>query len=373
MSRLLALSMDKGGFQAVFPVLQALASQGATELFIHAPPSCAAMLAEAGLPCSFFDGKAFGSDPEAYAQALFDVARPDLLLSGTSPTRRAAPRTLEQSAVSQAAQRGVKSLAVLDYWGMYKERFSPPGGQTLDLSLVPDTLCVLGRTCRDDLIALGVPAGKIAVTHNPWFDRLARESETPLPAGFVSLGGWTVLFVSQPLFAFPDEVEPQERMLRGIVDSLPEPAPGARHQVLIWKHQAEPPGRWADPRRFATPSVAVRLEEGRGSAFLAHADFLATFHSTVAYDALYYGTPCLSLRFGVQGGKISPQYIEKIGLSFVAETTDSLRSFWASAEPRVLRQRLLACKKQSMAEGVFFSDGGATERVLREVRKLLES
>ena len=161
---------------------------------------------------------------------------------------------------------------------------------------------------------------------------------------------------------------PQHDLLAELVRALPS-AGGRRHRVLVWKHPAEEDDLWANITQFSTDDVEVFVSAERGASILAHVDMVATVHSTIAYEALHYGTPSLSLRCGVE--HLPSSFIDELGLSKLIATVDELRSFLASAEPRALRMQLLAQKRRFCEEGVFFSDGKATGRVMAEVLRLL--
>jgi len=71
---------------------------------------------------------------------------------------------IEHNVRVAARSMGIPIVAVLDWWGMYRDRFqrTRPGGQ-LETSL-PDRICALDETSRDGLIGDGFPASQIVVT-----------------------------------------------------------------------------------------------------------------------------------------------------------------------------------------------------------------
>lgn len=359
-SRILALSRDVGSLQAIIPVLQVLQTNPSYELHVFAPDKGAAALREAGV--------AFA--PLGQVTEAFEQAQPHLVLAGSSPAWERGTLTPEQIAIILARQKGAKSLTVLDYWGVYRERFCSQDDMP---SLFPDRLCVMDKRCFDDLVELGAEPETLAITHNPWMDRVAKLAAANKPYEGAEKGrAWTVLYVSQPLNAYPEEKEPQIKMLQALVEALPVPEAGEKHKVLVWKHPAEPDERWAQASLFSAPHVEVSLCRRRGAEILASVDFLATYYSTVAYEGLYYGTPCLLLRFGVQTDSPPPQYAEELGLCQGFDSKEEMKHFFSTVDPRALRGQVQAGKAQMLAKGLFFNDGRATDRVVAEIEKMLE-
>jgi hypothetical protein len=359
--RILALSKDRGSVQAIVPVVAELRAR-LFPVSLVIPSGCHELATAWGLESATLEVADFIAAPEIYMARLFDEVNPAVLLAGTSPAKGCGPETPEQFAIREARQRGIPSITVLDYWGMYSERFCAADG-SVDDCLLPDRLCALDSRCREDLLRLGIPAGRVEITHNPWLDGILCEASVlPPPSRMLDSPGWRVLFVSQPLSKWlsPESPLPQYKLLQSLVAALPS----GRHRVIVWKHPAEPTEQWQNIDQFGVGEVEVCLTEERGPALLAHVDLLVSVHSTTVHEALHYGTPCLSLRIGLS----SPSsYAEKLGLADTAKTLNALQAFLASADPQQLRRRLRERSRRLRDEGLFFSDGKATKRVTAAV------
>ena len=305
-----------------------------------------------------------------YLDELFDQSRPRLLITGSTPSRGTPPDTLEQLGVLAATSRGIPSIGVLDYWGVYGRRFGSSGA-SVDLSLVPDWVCALDTRCRDDLVAIGVPAERIVITHNPWLDRIVK-ARMPAPHPLLQASGRRVLLVMQPLAPAPRDAVKEfwRSVLRAIEGSLASLPGSLRHRVIVWRHPAQPDGF----DRFTAAghhNVDVLAVDDRSAGILAHVDVLVTVHSTVAYEAVHYGTPCVSVRMGVADMPVSP--MDDLGLATLVRSLDELDSFLRTAEPSSMRAQILARKPTLLAQGLFFSDGRATARVVRHARHILNN
>jgi hypothetical protein len=369
--RILFISRDRGSVQTTLPVIAALRSRGSVDVQVVSLEVSRSLLNERCIPSEPLDEIEFMREPGRCIATVLERIRPAVVVSGSSPAQGALPETPEQHAIIESRRRSIPTLGVLDYWGMYRERFGSPGDGA-DLTFVPDRLCVLDSVSRGDLTAFGIPAERLVVTHNPWMDavvELAREP--PPPAGITLSDAACVLFVSQPLAetrhvrAWPYD---QDDVLKGLIEALPAASPARRHVVLLWAHPAEDSARWRDLSRFHRPDVDLRVARERGAAILAHVDLVVSSHSTVAYEALHYATPCITFRPG--GFGMPPLIFEHDGLCPAFTGHGELRDFLGRVDLPAERVRLQRLRAQLSAQKVFFSDGRATERVVAEIANM---
>lgn len=361
--------------QAIAPVVAALNASGIAELHTCGTRESWPVIDQLCLPAVRLDEAAFAADPHACLRSVLDTFKPDLVLSGSSPARGHAPETPEQFAILESRRRGISSVAVLDYWGMYLERFSRDG-RLLDVDLLPDRLCVLDRQSWSELRTMGVAPERMSITHNPWLDRLVAQSsvshtriqESPVP-------GITVVLASQPLAEMRhmrhwpyDQYDLFEQLLHAM-GGLAGHGRAATLQVLV--HPSENVIRW---RALLAPrghgGVQVELCQGDVHERLRQADLFVTSHSTLAYEALYFGTPCLSLR--PTGRNTMSLWIEEAGLARLFQETETLRHYLEKVDLAEERLRIQKLREELTVAGMFFSDGSATERVMQEVLRLLQ-
>lgn len=359
--------------QAIVPVVAVLRASDWFDVVSYATHESWQVATEMGLPTTRLDELEFTSDPRVTIRKLFDDHDPDLVLSGLSPARGSAPETPEQFALLEARRRGVPSLAIQDYWGMYTERFSRDGN-TLDQTLLPDRLCVLDYRAWTDLATFGVPVERMMITHNPWLDRLVAEAAVPTPVRYSS-GALNILLASQPIAEMQyarSRPYDQYLLFETLIAAIPETdtaRPGAIIQVL--PHPSEDRMNWqAILAKNVRVDVGVELCDAAAPELLRNVDYVVTSHSTLAYEALYFGTPCISLRPGAES--LALTWGDDVGLSQVFHDTDSLRQYLRLCSPSDERMRILALKQQLASTGFFFSDGKATERVVNEIYKLLD-
>jgi hypothetical protein len=370
--RILALAGDLGSMQAIIPVVRELKRNDTFIVDVGALKVSHRLLHEDRISGEFLDVTDPGGGLSASINGLLDRKAPDLVLLGSSPAKGKAPDTLEQFCILGCRRRKIPTVSVLDFWGMYRERFVISGSRASS-DLLPDILCVLDEHCRQDLIRLGVPSSRMRVTHNPWMDLIAENANKIHPPTEHTMGieGICGLFVSQPLAemqAFRHFDYDQHQILDLIIEALPV-RPGKCHRLLIWKHPGEDENRWKDMSWKKRNDVEVRLIEERGASILSNVDFVATSHSTVIYEALYYGTTSLSVR---PSEKCNPSlYSDELKLSKLTIGLTILTKYFKDFDSNKARRRLLDIKTKMLKNRIFFSDGRATYRVIEVIRQLL--
>lgn len=324
-----------------------------------------------GIAASALDEAYFAANPEQCIADLLEHYRPDLVLSGSSPAKGPPPETPEQYLIKVARRRGIVSVAILDYWGLYRQRFCT-SGRMADPELLPDQLCVLDIRCQAELLSLGVPMERMHITHNPWLDAMALKTSKPSPHSCrLSAQERTILFISQPLAEFISQRNfgyTQETMLSSLLSALAGVSPGQPATVVIWPHPAENAHRWQELRQYPHKGIKLIVTRDRSRAILAQVDLVVTSHSTLAYEALYHCTPCISFRPG--GGRLEPFITNEIGLTKLIESEEQLKLYLAQFDPDREKQKLLTAKARLRQEQMFFSDGRAAERVLAVLEQI---
>lgn len=372
---ILALSRDLGSVQAILPVVQALSAEASIQVSLVTTEVARPLCERYGMKAEYLMDQHFHENPSRVIASLLQRYQPSLIISGSSPAKGPSPETPEQYAIIEGRRLGIPTVAVLDFWGMYHERFVVQNGGVTE-ALLPDVLCVLDTRCQKDLLALGVPPSRMRVTHNPWLDQTVQEAcDPPGPSSLLEgKGGLRVVFVSQPLAEMSgsrswlyDQEQAFNFFLHALPVSLERP-----HLVLICPHPGEHPERWEKARIQERSDVEVVVIGERGAAILAHADMVTSSHSTLLYEALYYGTPVVSLRPG-NSVHPPPLYADELGLSLLFGQRQALTEYLAKMDPAVERNRLLKAKQDLLARQVFYSDGQATRRVAEIVLRQLMS
>ena len=168
------------------------------------------------------------------------VAQCDRVLCGTS-----GESALETDAIAAARSAGKPSVAFLDHWVNYRERFVREGGLCL-----PDEIWV-GDALAQSMATAAFPGLPVRLVDNPYFADIRRELAA-LPARSArETGGTSVLYAAEPLREqalrqFGDErrwgyaEEDALRYFLGNVGCL-----GAVTEIVIRPHPSEPRAKYA--------------------------------------------------------------------------------------------------------------------------------
>jgi hypothetical protein len=164
-----------------------------------------------------------GFYPLHFFRRVMAHLRPDLLLTTNSPRS-------EQAAIDAATDAGIPSLALLDL-------FALPGDAFAARTRYPSRVCVLSEAVRDNLVAAGWPADRIAITGNPAFDAL----DAP--------------------------------QTRAAGTALRRTLLGAAQRLLLLALQPEPVAHPAAPGRRGDPALPARIVQAAVQAVRAHPDW----------------------------------------------------------------------------------------------------
>ncbi len=119
---------------------------------------------------------------------VFEVVRPNVLLSGTSWASN-----LEQSFRNQAAAQGIPSVVFFDYWMNYATRFLHAD---YPITATKDWLCVTDADMAQEVHSEGFPKDRIVIVGHPHLDYLAENREKYLQSA-EKLGEYSSIFISE--------------------------------------------------------------------------------------------------------------------------------------------------------------------------------
>ena len=364
--RIVSFARDEGSIQAIAPVIAALQKRGDVDARALAFDPDARPYVECGARVDKIDIGSFDADPVAFARHILQQWRPDVVLLGSSAPTGVAPNTPEQYVTVACHDARVCSVAVLDAWGYYDERFGLTAATAR--TCVPDVICALDRLCADELRQLGVPARNIVVTHNPWLDRIAIPGTLTSPRRHHE--SLRVLFVSQPLLenrGIRNWPYTQHELFRSVVGAVRRVRERRAVQLTVWLHPFENRETWSAVLDDAR-DIAPTLCEKRGPEAYPEVDVLVTSHSTLVYEALHVGVPCINLRPG--DPPLARHLPDILGLTAKALNEEELATHLSGVD-ETMRGALREARMRLSKQGIFFSDGRATERVVATIYSAL--
>ncbi len=361
---ILFLCKDPGAAEALAPVIESMGHLSDFKVETVAHPVSKYVYDRRNIPSILLDDLNYKDSPRECLTELLIKKRPDLIILGTSVPFPDEPVTPEQYITGLAREQSIPSMCILDFWGKYIERFSDDGLH-IQHSFLPDTICALDLICRDDLIRLGVREDRILVTNNPYYDSVVNFDGNSLPSKDIKKDRTNILFVSQPLAEREGEElyrYTQQQLFEQMIKEINKLDIRPPQHIILWIHPKEKSISWEEYLKELLPSVSVAISQDRGASILAHIDLLVTSHSTVVYEALYHGVPCLSLQFGNE--KADQLITNKLGLSEPVYSREALKNAFSKLDLVNWRKSIGLKKGEMISKGIFFSDGKATERVI---------
>jgi len=303
--RLLIAAHDPGGATALLPVIRTLATQGLVSLRVIGDGPAASLFARAGIEFEHIRGGDGAGELLVVARQLLDRERPDLVLVGSSETY-----TIERALTEAAARAGVPSAGLLDYWSQYVERFSGEGpGERW--RYLPDLVLVMDETARDEMVALGVSPGRVAVVGHPHLSTLPR-SVAPLPAAAraafrealgVPSGGHLLTFASEtfgwqwdPSYRFQPLSGKTERtvvVLEHLLAALTELVEAHQTPLLVVNklHPKNRPEEFAWLDHLVLPFPVLTIADADNVILVQASDLVVGMTSMFMLEAACLGTP----------------------------------------------------------------------------------
>ncbi len=308
-------------------------------------------------------------NPEIAVNDIINEFQPDIIITGSSPPSADEKISPEQFFYACAKTQNIRTVAVLDAWERIFERFSVDN--LFCEELVPDILCVMDKLAKQQLVGYGIDKDRIIITHNPYADRVVLASKNKIREKISD--DLSILFISQPLKENRSCVDwgyTQETLFSDLLLSIKNVYKNKNVRICIWQHPKERESQWKEKDKLSVNNnIKIFLAKNKDLSLLGKVDFVASSHSTLMYEALYYGTPCLSLRIGSS----NPMYLvsDELGLSDIILNNSQLESFLSNTDFSIRRKAVLQKKHILEKEEIFFSNGNGTNQVLDVIRNLI--
>ncbi len=370
--KVLATSWHPGGINAIIPVIKRLGTEKKVDLTVLGHEFSEPILAKAEIP--FKTIRDFGlSDvsPESM-QKILRATLPDLVLMGTASQEGKANDILEQSMIRASRKFGIKSLAVLDIWGNYWQRFTDERtGQRLGLN--PDCIAIIDEIAREEMLKEGFYDEELVITGNPHFDNLPERARSFTEAqrvelrNKIGLTGDTLFFFAGNAFSSAEsEFGYWDKDVLRVIQFKMHNHPNVGLAVRL--HPRMPDNDKsviADTIKDDFLGGNIKLIDDIDSQTLALvADVTFCEFSTIGIESVYMRRPTISLQPNLH--KEDELLISRNGIIPAGYNWSTCLELVGNAVRPDYRVRLL---EQSAN---FATDGKATERVVARVYKMIE-
>ncbi len=167
MNKILFFARDPGGANCIIPVAQHIAAKKEYSVALFGKDSACQRYAQSGM--SYQDLKDVLKKELDYKniEAFVRAINPVCVATGTSEDDMT-----EKYLWKAAGELGIPSVAILDYWGSYRLRFSS-ATDTLDAlngvgSCLPNKICIMDDFARNEMLAEGFAPDVLEITGQPY-------------------------------------------------------------------------------------------------------------------------------------------------------------------------------------------------------------
>ncbi len=367
--KILVVCGDPGGAVAVSPVVKRLEVEGLVLVYSVAYNEAAKIWKDFDI--------AYQKIPNDYPQdgmkSLLLGSGASLLFTGTSVNTF----DLEKQFISIAAELGIPSLTLLDFWTNYSWRFSDQDG---NLVYVPDKIAIMDGYAFNEMVLEGFDPERLVITGQPVFDDLAAWHEAFSPRRRTevreSLGveeqEYFVLFASQPLTSLYGTDVLEEKylgfdewtVLESLIENLEKIKleTGAKIHLVVRPHPRESASLFMSYHSDVLPITVV--DSGTARSQVMAADLVVGMNTELLVEACYLGCIVISLQPGLRHPDRLPT--NRLGFS---------RAVYNQKEIKPLLEELLLDKdaRKKMLDNVsrFQLTGKSTGNVVRLIYEMV--
>ncbi len=309
----------------------------------------------------------------ASMRKIIGEVRPDLVLVGATMQTQGNKFAIEQQLTLAARTAGIRTIAVLDMWGEYVERFSDIYANER-FKYIPDIICIPDDYARQDMVALGFDPDRLVVTGNPGFDILVRRKLTYTDADRrawrqargIHEDAMLIVYASQPI----DDHEEfdygfdQYSVFDELCDAIGMQWRTCHIVLLIKVHPREDADKMRDHAK-GKPFDVIIDQTGDPRGMIPASDLVIAPFSTILIEACVLGIPAISLQPGLK--KEDFLVTNRIGVTLPVYARGGmavvLKEFLHDPD---FKRTLL--KNQ----GRLHIDGHATERVVDLIHRMLK-
>ncbi|MDF5709866.1 MAG: hypothetical protein PUP90_19915 [Nostoc sp. S4] len=293
--KIIAIAHDPGGANAVAATVAALQAAG-TQVEAYAK----------GLAIRQFQRLEVACTPVSEEhQTLFANFTGDILLTGTSQSDE-----FERDAILWARQERIPSIAVIDYWANYRQRFQPFNNPNAEPTF-PDIITAIDEMCAAGMLADGIPEKQIRLVGQPYFAWLiARQKYRKSILKPIE----NILFASQPN---ANETEILRTLIKVLTDYK------SLKKLLIRFHPRQGKCR-VSLDLLAQSGLPFAIDESADILMtLRQQDIMLGITSIILIEAALMGIPAGSLVIGIDDTLITNQR----GITIPLNSSEKLREF----------------------------------------------
>ncbi len=365
MTDILATAWHPGSANAIAPVIKRLEEN--VEITTIAQEYSQDVFDDCNVPYETPDSYGVQDVSADSITEVVEQESPNIVLTGTSSQSERKRYVIEQTTTKAANDLGIPTLAVLDFWGNYKSRFSDRYDEDGDFEYLPDKVAVMDEIAEQAMIESGVNSERIVVTGNPYFDELSDLEESFTEEDLANVrndegvrtDSYMALFASQPLIK--DEADVGYSQIDALEELLKAAEGHSEHDlsVLVKSHPRGDIAKLREVSQDFDVETAFTEDYDIRDLILA-SDSVFSMFSTVLVEASYLGNPAISLQPGLSTED-----------PLITNELDVTLPVYGEGEVSDVLEGLLSdenyFQERAPNQELFGTDGQATDRVLNLV------
>ncbi len=365
--RILIVSRDPGGTNAIMPLIEPLRAFG-NEVIVYGKDAALSIYRKQNIDCSnIFDSIPSGTQEET--DEFVRRTRPDLIVTGTSS------EDFTERHLWKAADRAeITSFAVLDQWTNYRLRLISEGGDPMNERatselIVPSFFFIMDEFARKEMCALGIDREKLVVSGQPFFDYIRKTGDRFTRGEIEQLrrdltgsnDGHVFVFASQPIASIHRKNGMAEdywgytettvlKSVAGCLSKLTEEM-AVKVTLVLRLHPKDESNVYQDALAASSNSIKVVVDrETDSSLLLKAADLIIGMFSMLLLEAAILERRFISVQIGLK--RENPLIFDRMGL---------VRSILTEQELEETLRGILSGKNREFPNLNF--EFGATERI----------
>lgn len=369
--KILVACNDPGGTMACLPVIKRLISDNNIFTSIHAGGSAQNILSSENIPFKTFPKNCIYKKDLWKIEDILNKEKPDLVFTSTS-----FGKVIDNAILFSAIKKKIKTLALLDQWCNYSQRFkiySP----NRNYEYLPNFIGVMDGFAKTEMVKECFPPERLIIMGQPYFDsiiiqkrNLSAEEKSNFKKEYnIGESSTLVIFAAEPfrrgdlkIIGYTD-IKIANQLIRAIESISRETL--KKVTLLIKIHPRDKRRDAAFPINAGNNVRILLTRGGQATKFILNADIVAGMSSIFLLESFLLGKPTLSIQIG---RRIEDDLItNKIGLTKPIKSYQELRNTLNQIVTGSSRAKIKEANKELFP----WLDGKSTERALSFIKRIL--
>lgn len=305
--KILAAAWHPGSANAIVPVIQRLNCEDNVEVVTIGYQYSEKIFTEKNIKYETISAYNLKNVSVESMACLLEAESPDLVFTGASMQSAQIKDVIEQTLILAARKKGVKTLALLDFWANPSLKFSDAHSNE-KFKFLPDKIAIPDKFAEEIMINEGFDAKNLVITGNPYYDELVTLKKEFSQKDKLRIrhdlrfgpDDYIILYASQPIeydhgskFGYTEKTA-----LRELLDAVKDLRGKRKMSILVKVHPRENQSNLEAIIKDYDLRVIVNKTYPIRPAVLA-SDIIISPSSTTLVESSYLDLPSISLQPGL--------------------------------------------------------------------------